>query len=220
MYPMEYGDEFPIDDIAEDEVVYMLDYVLQPFYKMRLLSGLCRLIWIDHHKSAIEAHEELGKYIPGLREYGRAACELTWEFFRPGVKMPRGIHYLGRYDVWDLYSPAEGHTIINYVEADYEKYMSEYSFEARFLDLKAICVNQGGGGSMSFDSIYNPEKHDVMVRFVMVPSGMWKISLYTTKDDIDCSEIAKSFGGGGHAKAAGFISDNLDMIRRYLGKGE
>jgi oligoribonuclease NrnB/cAMP/cGMP phosphodiesterase (DHH superfamily) len=34
--------------------------------------------------------------------------------------------------------------------------------------------------------------------------GMFVYSLRTRRDDIDVSEIAKSFGGGGHRKAAGF----------------
>ena len=34
--------------------------------------------------------------------------------------------------------------------------------------------------------------------------GMVKASLRTTRDDVDVSEIAKKYGGGGHEKAAGF----------------
>jgi nanoRNase/pAp phosphatase (c-di-AMP/oligoRNAs hydrolase) len=36
----------------------------------------------------------------------------------------------------------------------------------------------------------------------------WVVSLYTTKD-IDVSEIAKKYGGGGHKQAAGFTCDKL-----------
>ncbi len=44
--------------------------------------------------------------------------------------------------------------------------------------------------------------------------GMIKGSLRTTKDDVDVSEIAKQYGGGGHSKAAGF------KIRGRLVRGE
>ena len=41
----------------------------------------------------------------------------------------------------------------------------------------------------------------------------WSYSLYTTKD-IDCSALAKKYGGGGHKKAAGFKADfNLFTAR-------
>jgi nanoRNase/pAp phosphatase (c-di-AMP/oligoRNAs hydrolase) len=36
----------------------------------------------------------------------------------------------------------------------------------------------------------------------------WTYSMYTLKD-INVSEIAKKYGGGGHKKAAGFQSDKL-----------
>lgn len=77
------------------------------------------------------------------------------------------------------------------------------SFEIEFEGLRAICLNNGGASSQVFDSVYNPEKHDVMIPFVFTGKH-WTFSLYTTKDEIDCSIIAKSKGGGGHKKAAGF----------------
>lgn len=49
--------------------------------------------------------------------------------------------------------------------------------------------------------------------FVMVyarQGSKWKHSLYTNNKlnkDVDCSVIAKRFGGGGHCQAAGFFSD-------------
>jgi len=42
-----------------------------------------------------------------------------------------------------------------------------------------------------------------MIPFVFTGKH-WTFSLYTTKDEVDCSVIAKSKGGGGHKKAAGF----------------
>ena len=52
---------------------------------------------------------------------------------------------------------------------------------------------------------YNGKKH------------AWSHSLYTNKDDVDCSYIAKALGGGGHQKAAGFtmktcVTDMKDRI--------
>jgi nanoRNase/pAp phosphatase (c-di-AMP/oligoRNAs hydrolase) len=35
------------------------------------------------------------------------------------------------------------------------------------------------------------------------------VSLYSTRDDIDCGAIAKTYGGGGHKGAAGFQCDTL-----------
>ena len=44
----------------------------------------------------------------------------------------------------------------------------------------------------------------------------WSFSIYTTKDDIDCSAIAKKRGGGGHKKAAGFEAKDLSVILPFI----
>lgn len=45
------------------------------------------------------------------------------------------------------------------------------------------------------------------ILFFETPEGSIRASLRTEKDDVDVSEIAKLFGGGGHKKAAGFTID-------------
>ena len=77
------------------------------------------------------------------------------------------------------------------------------------LVLRCICLNTPLFSSQSFDSVYDPEKHDLMVPFAELANGKWKVSLYSTKPEIDCGAICKTFGGGGHKGAAGFICDKL-----------
>ena len=36
---------------------------------------------------------------------------------------------------------------------------------------------------------------------------MWNFSLYNDNGEVDCSQIAKQYGGGGHKYAAGMIVD-------------
>jgi hypothetical protein len=74
---------------------------------------------------------------------------------------------------------------------------------------RCICLNTPLFSSASFDSVWDPEKHDVMVPFARMANGKWKVSLYSTKPTIDCGAIAKAFGGGGHHGAAGFTCDRL-----------
>ena len=40
----------------------------------------------------------------------------------------------------------------------------------------------------------------------------YTFSFYSTKEEIDCSEIAKSFGGGGHRWASGCTVKNFEDI--------
>ena len=62
------------------------------------------------------------------------------------------------------------------------------------------------------------KKHDIMLPFASHKNGKWKLSLYSTKKKINCGEIAKLFGGGGHKGAAGFISEKLPFSISELQK--
>ncbi len=77
---------------------------------------LHKLIWIDHHKSAIE--DMKGMQIGGLRIDGVAACRLAWQWFfgdkaatkadyvERKVSEPRAVQLLGEFDIWDHHDSA------------------------------------------------------------------------------------------------------------------
>lgn len=96
----------------------------------------------------------------------------------------------------------EGELILSYQKTQNER-ACKSSFEIEFEGLRAIALNNGGANSQVFESVYDEAKHDVMIPFVFTGKH-WTFSLYTTKEEVDCSVIAKSKGGGGHKKAAGF----------------
>lgn len=110
----DYGDIIPvIDGLAQ---VYMLDISIDGIMEAH------DLIWIDHHKSAIEKYP---KSIPGYRIDGVAACRLAWQWFTESHKMvqrqaigipplplkeefigrkvsePIAVRLAGEYDIWD-----------------------------------------------------------------------------------------------------------------------
>lgn len=110
MHGINYGDHFPSEDIGPDDTVFMVDFSLQPFQRMLDLQSLCkRLVWIDHHKSAIEEEVASGVSVEGIRDTHHAACELCWKWFHE-EPMPLAVRLLGRYDVWDL--DAEGGLVL------------------------------------------------------------------------------------------------------------
>jgi len=96
-----------------------------------------------------------------------------------------------------------GKTIIAYEKTQNAKYAKGMSYEAEFHGLRAIIMNKAYANSLSFESVYDPEKHDIMILFGVKP-GEVKYTLFCTKPDIDVSAIAKTYGGGGHKGAAGF----------------
>lgn len=72
-----------------------------------------------------------------------------------------------------------------------------------------ICLNTLQRGSWQFNSVWDPEKHDAMCVYGQLKDRRWRVSLYSTKEEVDCGAIAKAFGGGGHKGAAGFVCDKL-----------
>lgn len=81
-------------------------------------------------------------------------------------------------------------------------------------DYSCLCLNASGINSDAFASKWDESKYDIMLSFYYNGSS-FLVSMYTTKNSIDCSEIAKRFGGGGHRKAAGFKCDNIfDIIKQ------
>lgn len=105
----------------------------------------------------------------------------------------------------------KGRIVEGYIDYSNARIM-ENAFEATFEGLRTLCVNAGGVGTDTFASLYNPEKHDIMLAFFMRDDRKWTVSLRSTKENIDCGAIAKKYGGGGHKQAAGFRSDTLAFL--------
>ena len=99
LIPMDYGQKYSWNNIPKDEVVYMVDFSINPFEWMLDLPDT--FVWIDHHDSSIREAVER-KFDPlGIRDTSKAACELTWEYLFPDKDTPLVVTLLGRYDIWD-----------------------------------------------------------------------------------------------------------------------
>lgn len=101
----------------------------------------------------------------------------------------------------------DGRTILRYQKEQNRRTMGA-AFEVELDGLRCIAVN-ASGNSLTFESRYDPEKHDAMLMFRNQNNKFWTVSLYATKDDIDVSIVAKNHGGGGHKGASGFQCTEL-----------
>jgi len=105
MIGINYGQDFPWDIIGQDEVVYMVDFTLQPFEDMELLSNSCKLVWIDHHKTEVEEARKRNFRADGARHIGIGACQIVWKHLFPLAQIPKAISLLAEYDVWNHAAP-------------------------------------------------------------------------------------------------------------------
>lgn len=76
-----YGMEFPLMSIKPNEDIYIVDYSIMPDEMKELLKITENVVWIDHHKSAIQRYAEFDKKIKGIRCDGVAGCILTFWYF-------------------------------------------------------------------------------------------------------------------------------------------
>lgn len=82
---------------------------------------------------------------------------------------------------------------------------------------KAIIMNGFNYSSLAFKDAYDKNEHDIMIMYnYNGDKNFWKISIYTEKEGIDCSLIAKSINssGGGHMQAAGVQVDSFSDIEK------
>lgn len=108
----EYGEPNP--EVPAEVTLYIMDLSVPD------LMDHPNLIWIDHHKSAIEKYDKDGRHRAGIRIDGVAACRLAWQyFFGPTfidslmkeqfvdrkVNEPLAVRLAGEYDIWDKRDP-------------------------------------------------------------------------------------------------------------------
>lgn len=88
---MDYNTQYDLTKIEKDEHVYIVDFSFKPEQMDFLENRTRNIIWIDHHKSAIEQHKhrlDNTNYL--LEDRKKAACELVWEFYH-GLRKARMI---------------------------------------------------------------------------------------------------------------------------------
>ena len=107
----------------------------------------------------------------------------------------------------------DGAIIETYTEQYNYSVCKSISYTIDFEGLKCICASTSVTSSKFFDGIYNENEHDAMIVYKYDPNiKKWKVSIYSSKVDLDVSKIAQKYGGGGHAGASGFILDDIDIL--------
>mgnify|MGYP001561716799 CR=1 FL=1 len=103
---VDYKDSIDLDEISPGETVLILDFSFKTAVMNLLLQRTGEVIWIDHHKTAIEDLKEF-ESLKGYRISDKySGCELTWMYFNPNQRLPLAAALIGDYDKWALnYQP-------------------------------------------------------------------------------------------------------------------
>ena len=98
-----------------------------------------------------------------------------------------------------------GRAINAYESKRRARMVREYAYEAEFAGHPAVVCNLRGNSAM-FEEL--EKRYDICIAY-MFNGECYQVSLYTTRDDIDVSKICEQYGGGGHARAAGFYTEAI-----------
>lgn len=83
-----------------------------------------------------------------------------------------------------------------------------------FKTRKFICINKERFNPVNFGIDYHKDGYDGCTCFwYNGQTKLWHFSLYNDNGKVDCSIIAKQFGGGGHAGASGMVVDTETMLK-------
>jgi len=150
--------------------------------------------------------DDLNRLQSGIRLYDTSPQSISWNIWLSTKYSGQDLDGIG-YCMDELNVLLdEGSIALKYRNRTWASLIKAWGFFATFEGYKAICCNAGSVSSQMFDTI--TEDYDVMMPFIF-DGKQWTISVYTKKDNIDCAELAKKYGGGGHKKAAGFQCKEL-----------
>ena len=221
----------PPPDVTGKRVV-VLDFSYNNATTKAMIEQAEELWVIDHHKSnMVELHDISNTHF----DMTKSGAMLAWEFFHPGKEAPKFISYIQDRDLWQWELPyskefSAAFDMVPWNFDEYEKFEDDSVFDdavkrgsyilaysktvikkvcdkatkRKYKDHDVMVVNSSHWMS-EIGSTLAKDCDFAMIWYYDHDACLYKVSLRAFHDTMDVSEIAKSFGGGGHRKAAGFV---------------
>lgn len=127
-FKIDYGIDFPFEKIHKDERVYIVDYSIPPEQMDKLLEITPNVVFIDHHKSAIEMYKDYDKEIAGLRYDGIAGCMLAYIYLQVMTDLSEKVTREFNPDL------ADSAPWFTKLIADYDVWTFEYGDNTRYFE--------------------------------------------------------------------------------------
>ena len=221
----------PPPDVTGKRVV-ILDFSYNNATTKALIEQAEELWVIDHHKSnMVELHDISNTHF----DMTKSGAMLAWEFFHPGKEAPKFINYIQDRDLWQWELPyskefSAAFDMVPWNFDEYEKFEDDSVFDDAVKRgsyilaysktvIKKVCDKATKRRYKEYDVMVVNSSHWMseigatlakdcdfaMIWYYDHDANIYKVSLRAFHDTMDVSEIAKSFGGGGHRKAGGFV---------------
>jgi len=216
----------------------------------KMIQDANSLVILDHHKSAVVELHDIPEAIFDMNHSGAV---ITWKYFHPGKEPPKLLKLIEDRDLWkwEVSYSKEFSAYFDMVPFEFEefsKFEDESVIESAmkqgaiilaysktvvkkiadkakrrvFNGKRAYVVNSSHWMS-EIGSRLAPDCDVAVIWFYDHEQRNIKVSLRAHHDNIDVSEFAKEYGGGGHAKAAGFslpgdtvVDDLFDIVEEKV----
>ena len=227
-YAATHGD--PPPDVKGKSVA-ILDFSYKNEVVKKMIEDAENLIVLDHHKSAmVELHDVTHTKF----DLSHSGAILSWNFFHPGKEPPKFLRYIEDRDLWKWELPysKEFSAAFDMVPFEFEKF-TEFVDDSTFDDAikrgsyilaysksvikkvadqatlrtwkgKKIYIVNSSHWMSEIGAKLAPDCAFAVIWFFDHDRQEYRVSLRAFHDEVDVSEIAKTQGGGGHKKAAGF----------------
>lgn len=212
------------------KVVVIVDFSYDNATTKQMIDQAEDLLVLDHHKSAlIELHDINQTHF----DMSKSGAILSWEFFHPGKEPPKFLRYIQDRDLWTWELPysrefSASFDMIPFQFTEFDAFCDDSVFDdavkrgsyilahkrtfinkvvdraakRMILGKTALVVNS----SHWMSEIGNVLKMSADVGVVWYfdhKDGSYHVSLRSDGENVDVSEVAKHFGGGGHPGASG-----------------
>jgi oligoribonuclease NrnB/cAMP/cGMP phosphodiesterase (DHH superfamily) len=102
-----YGEDFDVERIR-DKVVFIVDFSYKPEKMVEIIEEAKQVIWLDHHKTAIEAWDNYlnnSCYIAPdsffcTLDMNRSGAGITWDCLYQGMDAPPLVQFVQDNDLW------------------------------------------------------------------------------------------------------------------------
>ena len=237
-----YSDAVP--DVAGKHVI-MLDFSYKRPVVEDMIKHALSVRVVDHHKSALEDLKDLPSLYMCNSTVEKSGCMLAWEYLFGDKPKPQFFRFISDRDTWKfefketkavsefLYLFPKSFEVWDNLSTQY--YIDDAVEIGELLLLKkehAIAgainrccrpgplgvplVNITDGLTSEVGSILAREHPFAMSYFDTSEHRIFSLRSNTENPEwVDVSEIAKSYGGGGHANAAGFSVSRKHELAKY-----
>jgi len=229
-HPGVYQD--PPPDVTDRNVIFV-DFSYKRPVLLEMAAQAKSILILDHHKSAETDLIDLPDNVDARFDMDRSGAMMAWNHYFPGENAPDLIHHIQDRDLWRfelegtreiqacVFShPYDFETWERLLSADLQKLRTEGEAIERkhFKDIREFIAAAGyrmiiaGHDVPALNAPYfwSSDAGHIMGEGEPFAACYWDtpegrvFSLRSADDGMDVSEIAKQYGGGGHAHAAGF----------------